>query len=122
MHDDRVFELPTQFSNATGDESESFLKRLDRELRPRMISSLESRGASRDVAEDVVAEVLSECVDNAPRNLLGRFKGEGPLDGWLLRVAINRLISRHRRERAFECVELEEIDTLPCEKIGRAHV
>lgn len=115
MHADFIFHLSPHDSSSNGELSEEFLTRLDRDFRPRMISSLESRGASRDVAEDVVSEIISECMAEPPRNLLGRFKGEGPLDGWLLRVAINRFISRHRRERVLECVELETIDTLPCE-------
>ncbi|MEN9469161.1 MAG: hypothetical protein RL630_894, partial [Verrucomicrobiota bacterium] len=77
--------------------------------------SLTSRGASQDVAEDVVSEIFAECVAEAPRNLLARFKGEGPLDGWIIRVAINRLISRQRRERRMEPAEIGEIESLPCE-------
>lgn len=80
-----------------------------------MIASLTSRGASRDLAEDLVSEILAECVGDSPRNLLGRFKGDGPIDGWLLRVAINRLISRQRHERLIESAGVEEIDSLPCE-------
>jgi RNA polymerase sigma factor (sigma-70 family) len=115
MHADFLFQLSPHDSSSNGALSEEFLSRLDREFRPKMIACLESRGASRHLAEDVVSEIISECMAEPPRNLLGRFKGEGPLDGWLLRVAINRFISRHRRERVLECVKLEVMDTLPCE-------
>ena len=119
MHADSVFQLFPDPASTSGWQnlSTEFLSRLNEELRPRMISSLASRGASRDVAEDVVSEILAECVAESPRNLLARFKGEGPLDGWLLRVAINRLISRQRRERLMEPAEIGEIESLPCESM-----
>ena len=119
MHANSVFQLFPDPASTSGWQNLSvkFLSRLNEELRPRMISSLASRGASRDVAEDVVSEILAECVAEAPRNLLARFKGEGPLDGWLLRVAINRLISRQRRERLMEPTEIGEIESLPCESM-----
>jgi RNA polymerase sigma factor (sigma-70 family) len=82
-----------------------------------MIASLISRGASRDVAEDVVSEILAECVTESPRNLLARFKGEGPPDGWLIRVAINRLISLQRREKMMEPAEDGKMEFLPCERM-----
>lgn len=117
MHADPAFEFPPDSISASGtpDATQDFLSRLDRDLRPRMIASLKSRGASRDLAEDLVSEILADCVADSPRNLLGRFKGAGPIDGWLLRVAINRLISHHRRERLMESAEVEVIDSLPCE-------
>ena len=117
MHSDSVFEFLPDPASASGWQKidADFLFRLNEELRPRMIVSLTSRGASRDVAEDVVSEILAECVAEAPRNLLARFKGAGPLDGWILRVAINRLISRQRRERRMEPAEIGEIESLPCE-------
>jgi RNA polymerase sigma factor (sigma-70 family) len=117
MHADPVFQplqIPSNASSAPKSD-EDFLSLLDRDLRPRMIASLKSRGASRDLAEDLVSEILSECVAESPHNLLGRFKGQGPIDGWLLRVAINRLISRQRRERLMEPAEIKELDSLPCE-------
>lgn len=119
MHSDSEFEFLPDPSSASGGQKNDadFLFRLNEELRPRMIVSLTSRGASRDVAEDVVSEILAECVAESPRNLLARFKGESPLDGWLLRVAINRLISRQRRERLMEPAEIGEIESLPCESM-----
>lgn len=117
MHADPLFQSLSNPCGPSGNPSEDsdFLSRLDRDLRPRMIAILRSRGASRDLAEDLVSEILSECVAESPRNLLARFNGDGPIDGWLLRVAINRLISRQRRERLMESAEIEEIDSLPCE-------
>jgi RNA polymerase sigma factor (sigma-70 family) len=78
-----------------------FLEGLQREIRPRMIASLRSRGAPEAMAEDVASEILSECLIDAESNLLRRFKGSDGLDNWLLRVAINRLITLQRRERFF---------------------
>jgi RNA polymerase sigma factor (sigma-70 family) len=51
------------------------------------------------VAEDVTSEILAECLLEADRNLLKKFPGSDGLDNWLLRVAINRLITLQRRER-----------------------
>lgn len=115
MHADFVFQLSPVSTSASEVTDGGFLTRLDRELRPRMVAILRSRGASRDSAEDVVAEILSECVADAPRNLLARFKGEGSMDAWLFRVAINRLISRQRRERLMESIGMEALESLPCE-------
>lgn len=115
MHADFVFQLSPVATSASETPEGGFLTRLDRELRPRMVAILRSRGASRDSAEDVVAEILSECVADAPRNLLARFKGEGSMDAWIFRVAINRLISRQRRERWMESLGMEALESLPCE-------
>ncbi len=115
MHADFVFQLSPVSTSASEVPDGGFLTRLDRELRPRMVAILRSRGASRDLAEDVVSEILSECVADAPRNLLARFKGEGAMDSWLFRVAINRLISRQRRERLMESIGMEALESLPCE-------
>lgn len=37
------------------------------------------------------------------------------MEAWLYRVAINRLISRQRRERLMECLGMEALESLPCE-------
>jgi RNA polymerase sigma factor (sigma-70 family) len=115
MHFDFVTNLsPVSYGASQSPDGEIFYH-LDRELRPRMIASLKSRGASRELAEDLVSEVLAECVPDSPRNLLARFRGTGPVDGWLLRVAINRLISRQRRERLMSPIGMEAIESMPCE-------
>jgi RNA polymerase sigma factor (sigma-70 family) len=115
MHADFVCQLSPVSTSSSEVLEGGFLTRLDRELRPRMVAILRSRGASRELAEDVVAEILSECVADAPRCLLGRFHGEGSMEAWLYRVAINRLISRQRRERLMECLGMEALESLPCE-------
>lgn len=76
-----------------------FLESLQLRIRPRIVASLVSRGASESTAEDVASEVLSECFLQPEENLLRRFPGSSGLEHWLLRVAINRLISLQRRER-----------------------
>ena len=115
MHADFDIQLSPVSSSDSQTPAREFFSNLDRDLRPRMIASLKSRGASRDLAEDLASEVFSECVADSPRNLLARFKGSGPVDHWLLRVAINRLISRQRRERLMSPVGMEEIESIPCE-------
>ena len=115
MHADFDIQLSPISSSDSQTPTREFFSNLDRDLRPRMIASLKSRGASRDLAEDLASEVFSECVAESPHNLLSRFKGSGPVDHWLLRVAINRLISRQRRERLTSPVGMEEIEAIPCE-------
>ena len=115
MRADFDIQLSPVSSSDSQTPTREFFSNLDRDLRPRMIASLKSRGASRDLAEDLASEVFSECVADSPHNLLSRFKGSGPVDHWLLRVAINRLISRQRRERLMSPVGMEEIEAIPCE-------
>ncbi len=76
--------------------SEAF-RALDQEMRSRLIGSLQNRGASYALAEEIAADLLSDCSLPGERSLLNRFEGKGEFRGWLLRVAINRLIDRQRR-------------------------
>jgi RNA polymerase sigma factor (sigma-70 family) len=92
---------------------------LQRDLRPRMIANLKSRGATEAMAEDVASEILSECLADAESNLLRRFRGTDGLDHWLLRVAINRLISLQRRERVFTPLD-GALETRPAESASSA--
>jgi RNA polymerase sigma factor (sigma-70 family) len=112
-------------------QSTDLIETLQRDLRPRMIASLKSRGASEVMAEDVASEILSECLSDAESNLLRRFPGTDGLDHWLLRVAINRLISLQRRERIYSPLgdELESesaphgepaLESPLCEVVSRA--
>jgi len=75
------------------------LEDLQSRLRPRLVASLRIRGATEAVAEDLASEILAECLLESDANLLRKFPGNDGLDHWLLRVAINRLISHQRRER-----------------------
>lgn len=85
--------------------SPEFLASLQTDIRPRMVASLKSRGASEAMAEDVASEILAECLSETETGLLSRFPGSSGLDHWLLRVAINRLITLQRRERLFSPLE-----------------
>ena len=85
--------------------SSEFFETLQSQIRPRMVASLKSRGASEALAEDVASEILAGCLADAETNLLRRFTGTSGLDNWLLRVAINRLITLQRRERIFSPLE-----------------
>jgi RNA polymerase sigma factor (sigma-70 family) len=85
--------------------SPEFFETLQSQIRPRMVASLKSRGASEAMAEDVASEILAGCLADAEANLLRRFTGTTGLDNWLLRVAINRLITLQRRERIFYPLE-----------------
>jgi RNA polymerase sigma factor (sigma-70 family) len=82
-----------------------FVETLRTRVHPRMVASLKSRGASEAMAEDVASEILTGCLLDAESNLLRRFTGTSGLDHWLLRVAINRLITLQRRERLFAPLE-----------------
>jgi RNA polymerase sigma factor (sigma-70 family) len=70
---------------------------LDKEMRPRLVASLQNRGAEASQAEEIAADVLSECARPGESSLLNRFHGNREFESWLLRVAINRLIDRQRR-------------------------
>jgi RNA polymerase sigma factor (sigma-70 family) len=75
------------------------MEELQSRLRPRLEASLRSRGATDAVAEDMASEILADCLLETDGNLLRKFPGTDGLDNWLLRVAINRLITLQRRER-----------------------
>jgi RNA polymerase sigma factor (sigma-70 family) len=75
---------------------------LDREMRPRLVGSLQNRGATASQAEDVAADVLSECCLPGEKSLLNRFDGKREFESWLLRVGINRFIDRQRRQGLFQ--------------------
>lgn len=95
--------------------SNEFFSYFDREVRPRMIACLQSRGASSALAEDIVSEILTDCLADTRHNLLARFKGVNSVDIWLLRVGINRLISHQRRECRVQDIGMEEIPFRPSE-------
>jgi RNA polymerase sigma factor (sigma-70 family) len=80
---------------------------LDREMRPRLVASLQNRGATPSLAEDIAADVLSECSLPGEKSLLNRFNGKREFESWLLRVGINRLIDRQRRQGLFQQDGLE---------------
>jgi RNA polymerase sigma factor (sigma-70 family) len=80
---------------------------LDREMRPRLEACLKGRGATNAVAEEISADVLSECFLRGEDSLLHRYHGKREFEGWLLRVAINRLIDRQRRQLLIQRKNLE---------------
>lgn len=80
---------------------------LDREMRPRLVGSLQNRGATPSQAEDIAADVLGECSQPGEKSLLRRFDGKREFESWLLRVGINRLIDRQRRQVLFQQEGLE---------------
>jgi RNA polymerase sigma factor (sigma-70 family) len=82
------------------------VERLDSEMRERMLASLRGRGANEADAEDVVADVFTECLRPDGESLLSRYHRRCAFDKWLLRVAINRLISRQRRARMLQLMQM----------------
>lgn len=59
-----------------------------------------SHGATPTESEDTLADLWADCVpgaDDSP-SLLERFGGNGPIQAWLARVAINRWVDRKRRQ------------------------
>jgi len=60
---------------------------------------LRRRGASPTEAQDIVADLWADCFDSnkARGSLLDRYNGKGPLEGFLTRTALNRLIDYKRR-------------------------
>jgi RNA polymerase sigma factor (sigma-70 family) len=95
---------------------EAFLT-LDREMRPRLVGSLQSRGATHSEAEDVAADVLNECHQPGEKSLLNRFNGKREFESWLLRVAINRFIDRQRRQTFFN---QDGLETTGAHELGEA--
>lgn len=67
------------------------------EMRGRMIGTLRGRGALEAEAEELVDQLFADCLCEE-ESLLGKFHGRCDLEVWLLRVAINRLVSVQRRE------------------------
>ena len=70
---------------------------------PKLRGLLVHRGASSSEAEDIVHEILGDCfAQSAPtsgmRRLLDKYNGTCPLEGFIHRVAMNRLIDRKRHQ------------------------
>ena len=64
---------------------------------------LVKRGASNEEAEEIQAELAKGCFAETPERgqlygLLAKYSGKAPLDAYLNRVALNRLISWKRRK------------------------
>ena len=49
------------------------------------------------VAEEVAEQVIADCLRPGGESLLAKFHGRCAMDAWLLRVAINRMVSARRR-------------------------
>ena len=67
------------------------------EVISRMVASLRGRGATEVVAEEVAEQVIADCLRPGGESLLAKFHGRCAMDAWLLRVAINRMVSARRR-------------------------
>jgi RNA polymerase sigma-70 factor (ECF subfamily) len=70
-----------------------------RELYDRHAPWLSVRLARRCSDPDVVADALQDCFTSVWRDA-GRWRGEGEVAAWLWGIAVRRLISRLRHERA----------------------
>lgn len=62
---------------------------------------LKRRGASATEARDLIGDLWADCFDTSGKSgsLLDRYTGKGPLEGFLTRTALNRLIDLKRRQR-----------------------
>ena len=62
---------------------------------------LRRRGASATEAKDIVEDLWADCFDSSSKRgaLLDRYTGKGPLEGFLTRTALNRLIDLKRRQK-----------------------
>ena len=73
---------------------------------------LVKRGATKEEAEEIQAELAKGCFTDTPDQgqlygLLAKYSGKAPLDAYLNRVALNRLISLKRRKK-LETVSIDE--------------
>lgn len=66
-------------------------------MMPRMVAGLRMRGADELLAEEVVEQLVADCLREDGKNLLARFHGKSAMDAWLMRVAVNRMVSAWRR-------------------------
>lgn len=73
-------------------------------LSPKIKATLVNRGAMNWEADEIVREILSDCFGLASspggeiKRLLDRYNGACPLEGFIHRVAMNRLIDRKRHQ------------------------
>ena len=95
--------MPAQMHDFLTEDIEALVMRLctsRSELKERMVGSLRGRGATMVQAEETAEEVITECLRVGGENLLTRFHGKCAVDVWMMRVAINRLVSAQRLEAA----------------------
>ncbi len=95
---ERADELQLVEAALSGDEAAA-TKIRSRERNSYLETILRRRGASPTEAQDIVADVWADCFDSNKNrgSLLERFHGKGPLEGFLTRTALNRLIDYKRR-------------------------
>jgi RNA polymerase sigma factor (sigma-70 family) len=96
--DERADELQLVEAALSGDESAAAEIR-SQERNNYLETILRRRGASPTEAQDIVADVWADCFDSNKNrgSLLERYNGKGPLEGFLTRTALNRLIDYKRR-------------------------
>lgn len=91
---DRARELRTARSAAARDHA--VLRALLQRLTPRLRSAAWNLGGAGQDPQDLVQEALLRITS---ADVLGRYRGEGPLDGYLLAVGVRTMISATRRGR-----------------------
>ena len=84
-------------------------------LTGKLKAMLINRGASQDEAQEIQSELAAGCFSESPQRgmlfgLLAKYSGKAPLEAYLGRVALNRLISLKRRKTP-EMVSVDEEDS-----------
>jgi RNA polymerase sigma-70 factor (ECF subfamily) len=91
---DRARDLRTARAAAARDHA--VLRALLQRLTPRLRSAAWNLGGAGQDPQDLVQEALLRITG---AEVLGRYRGEGPLDGYLLAVGVRAMISATRRGR-----------------------
>lgn len=91
---DRARDLRTARAAAAHDHA--VLRTLLNRLTPRLRSASWNLGGAGQDPQDLVQEALLRITS---AEILGRYRGEGPLDGYLLAVGVRAMISATRRGR-----------------------
>lgn len=83
-------------ARAAAARDHTVLRELLGRLTPRLRSAAWNLGGGGHDPQDLVQEALLRITS---RDVLGRYRGEGPLDGYLLAVGVRAMISATRRTR-----------------------
>ncbi|MVN90387.1 RNA polymerase sigma factor [Mucilaginibacter aquatilis] len=63
-------------------------------LAPRMLAACMRYASDRDEAQDIMQEGFIKVFSS-----MGKFRGEGSLEGWIRRIMVHCAISRYRKQR-----------------------
>jgi|GEM_PF-2828351 len=89
-------EADLRVARAAAARDHAVLRELLGRLTPRLRSAAWNLGGAGHDPQDLVQEALLRITST---DVLGRYRGEGPLDGYLLAVGVRAMISTTRRTR-----------------------